>query len=208
MIILVEGIDGSGKTSFIDQLRQVLSQKGIKSKLYSEYSIPEIKKLIEQLIHSKMYNPYTHLFLAVSAYHLLRQEVLQEHRNGAVVLWDRYIPSTIVYSRMLGVDEQTIQMSISKLSDIIDMAIFCDVTPDCALTRKQVFDNIEVGFQGNNHESDFLDFQTKIYEEFKKIINENNYFWYVYRGLKCEREEILRTILNYKNKGDSSKISI
>lgn len=200
MIILVEGIDGSGKTYFIEQIMQALSIKGINVKLYSENSIPEIKTIISQLLNSKMYNPYTHLFLSVASYHILQQEILKEHNSGTVILWDRYIPSTVVYSKVLGVDEQTIQTCISKLNTSADMSIFCDVTPDVAFERKKFINNLESGLKGENNFSAFIDFQTRVYNEYWKLINESNNSWYIYNGTSVEMEQILQIIIKYQNK--------
>lgn len=198
MNIIVEGIDGSGKTYFIEHIKKLLSMYGIRTRSYSENSIPEIKTIINKTYNSK-YNPYTHLFLAVASYLILQEEVFNEHNKGTVIFWDRYIPSTIVYSKVLGVDQETIYNSVSSLNEnFVDMKIFCNVLPDVAIKRKKVIDILEAGFQ-NQNECSFLEFQTKIYNEFWGLINEEPDSWFIYNGTDYEKNQIIKTILQYQN---------
>lgn len=90
MLILLEGIDGVGKTTLARQIRFDLLKQGVVSSIKREPT-----GLFRELINSKQYAELTNLFLFLSS----RAEMvrLMKSNNQAITILDRFSPSTLVY---------------------------------------------------------------------------------------------------------------
>lgn len=97
--IVIEGIDGSGKTTFADKLGQLLGKHGLSVGLEKEPSNTSIGNLVRELVGESHIDDATKalLFAADRVEHSKKiRQLLTVHD---VVLCDRYIHSSYVYQR-------------------------------------------------------------------------------------------------------------
>ncbi|MEM4571164.1 MAG: dTMP kinase, partial [Nanopusillaceae archaeon] len=101
MFIVIEGIDGCGKTRVIEELKKRLEEKGNKVFLTKEPFDNRIKELIKSIIkeeHPK--NKYFGLFLAClfAADRYLHQIEIEDKLNqNFIIISDRYYYSSFSY---------------------------------------------------------------------------------------------------------------
>ncbi|MEM0043278.1 MAG: dTMP kinase [Sulfolobales archaeon] len=134
-LIVIEGIDGSGKTTLARNLVRRLMERGFKSYYtYEPYESPfsEVFRKIKTLIKT---DP-TIDALAMTldrAYHvkMVIEPLLEE---GYIVVSDRYYYSTIAYQGAMGADITWIK-NMNKVFRKPDLGIYIDVSVDTALER-------------------------------------------------------------------------
>ena len=174
MFITLEGIEGSGKTTLIENLADVFRTLNHEVLVTREPGGCALGRDLRGLL----LNPETaicseaelFLFLADRAQHVA--EVIRPAlAKGVVVLCDRYADSTVVYQGYgRGLD-------IERLRDLNDMAVgglwpdrtfVLDMDPKAALTRARRR-NAELGVAGKEgrFEAESLPFHTRIREGFK-----------------------------------------
>ncbi len=146
MFIVLEGIDGSGKSTQIKNLEHLLTHEGVDIELTCEPTTREYGKLIRQIFNAEIEaNPHTvaALFLADRLEHILHQKngLLQMLEQGKTILCDRYYLSSIAYQ---SVDtEIDWVMSINEKPRQIlrpDVTIYLDILPEKAMQRLQARD--------------------------------------------------------------------
>lgn len=101
MLITFEGIEGSGKSTQADMLRDALVEKGYKVTLTREPGWGQLGHLIRTIIledRDLELDPLAELFLfcADRAQHV-KDYIEPRLRNGEIVICDRFFDSTIVY---------------------------------------------------------------------------------------------------------------
>jgi len=143
-----EGIDGSGKTSFIEGLCEILDNQSKKYKVVREPGGTELGEGIRELLLSHEYEvpemSEAFLFCANRA-ELIKEVVIPEIDSGSVVISDRSAYSSIAYQgagRELGVDK------IYQLNDIAldgfwpEKVVLLDIDPKISLERQKISDRI------------------------------------------------------------------
>jgi len=156
--IVLEGIDGSGKSTQAKLLEEYLTSKGIETYLTSEPTKGPIGNLIRAFIkddtlghqvNKEQFNKVmTYLFRADRIIH--STEIKRQISNGVWVICDRYEFSTLAYNGdscfISGYENDNL------MSDFLepDLTIMVDVTVDEAIKRigsrsggKEVFENKE-----------------------------------------------------------------
>lgn len=97
-LIVIEGIDGSGKSTQAQKVTEALNRKGIKSILTKEPTDEVTGKLIGQILSGETDIPsvaFQYLFSADRAVH---QEQIEDYlKSGITVVSDRYFWSSVVY---------------------------------------------------------------------------------------------------------------
>ena len=153
--IVIEGLDGSGKTTQINKLEKHLKSKGLKVLVTKE---PQNDRPIGQLLRRVLtQDEKTDLRVAASLFaadrldHLTRKEgIIDALETGAYVLCDRYYLSNYAYN-MVDVDLDWI-MSLNREAVKIgkpDLHVYVDVPADIALSRvnnrgeAELFENLE-----------------------------------------------------------------
>ena len=98
--ISFEGIDGAGKTTQINLLKEKLEHYGYKVCIYREPGGIEITEKIRKIILNKDFKISKEsellLFLAARA-ELVRNAIISDLKNNCFVICDRYIDSTLAY---------------------------------------------------------------------------------------------------------------
>lgn len=100
MLITFEGIDGSGKSTQINLLKEFLQKEGYSVEVFREPGGPEISEQIRTLLldASRKIDPVTELLLFSAARsQLVAEKVLPLLEEGFIVILDRYYDSTTAY---------------------------------------------------------------------------------------------------------------
>ena len=150
MLIVFEGIDGSGKSTQAKMLHEYLLNKGVRAELTAEPTKDsEVGALLKKELRvGKPDQLYLQLlFTADRAWHVANV-VRPALERGAVVITDRYLDSTRAYGGAAGLDGQWLARINGKFPKA-DLTLFMDVKPEEAMRRlaaargtKELFDNI------------------------------------------------------------------
>ncbi|MDZ7659224.1 dTMP kinase [Fodinibius sp.] len=100
MFITFEGIDGSGKSTQIEKLRNRLEEKGALVDVYRDPGGPVVSEQIREILLNPDFeiNSVTELLLFSAARsQLMAENVLPGLKEGKVVILDRFFDSTTAY---------------------------------------------------------------------------------------------------------------
>jgi len=127
--IVIEGIDGAGKTSVARAINDLLSKENLKVILTNEPFSQEVISLVEK-VRWRDAIVLALLFSLDRAFHL---NWLKDQRFDVVIM-DRYYYSTIAYQGAMGADIKWLKC-LSSVFPNPDVAILLDVDPRIALSR-------------------------------------------------------------------------
>lgn len=140
--IVIEGIDGSGKTTQALRLKQKLLDRGYTILHIREPGSTKIGEEIRRILLSKDYgdiHPRTEALLFMAARNeLCQKEIIPALKNGKIIILERFHPSTICYQ---GSQEGITRKEIEKLALLAtpdinpDLIIILDITPEEAFKR-------------------------------------------------------------------------
>lgn len=142
IFITFEGNEGSGKTTIIEYMELMLTQKGYKVKRTREPGgskiSEEIRKVILDVNNTSMDAITEALLYAASRRQHLMEVIKPSLDLGYIVLCDRYIDSSLAYqgyARHIGIKEvfQINQFATEGL--LPDLTIFVDIHPEVGLKR-------------------------------------------------------------------------
>jgi len=138
MFIVFEGIDGCGKSTQAKMLAEWLENRGIQTHLTAEPTKTKLGGLIREILSGKEEIDPNALALLFTAdrYEHLATDILPALSDGKTVICERYYYSTIAYQAAQGVD-RTWLFEINKYALNPDLAVFLDVKPKTAMTRKE-----------------------------------------------------------------------
>lgn len=167
-VITFEGIDGSGKTSVIEGVKQALESKGHKVLVLREPGTTVLGEKIRDLLKSDTVRHKStdlYLFLA-SRNDMVKQVLYPASKLYDYILLDRYTDSTLAYQCYgNGHDLDTVsvlQRMITK--DVrVDKTIFLDVTLEEAKHRRALRGESEDSYEN----SEFLQ---SVYDGYQEII--------------------------------------
>ena len=179
--IVLEGIDGCGKTTQINKLCRWLPKSGLIQKNSTLIKTREPggsilgREIRDMILNNNKLNTPSNLtelllYFADRAEHISKI-ILPELQNGNWIVSDRFSGSTLAYQgygREMNID------IIKKLENIVcqnirpDLTIFLDISPEESILRRKnkVADRIE---------SEGLEFLKKVNNGFKLIALENNW---------------------------------
>ncbi len=172
MFIAFEGIDGSGKTTAIGLLKEILEKNGIKTHLTSEPTTMESGVQIRKMLKKESSHPLFHkklaLMFAVDRLNHIENEIEVEEKKGKIVITDRYFFSSFAY-QSLNVEKLWIY-EINKFAKMPDLLIFMDIPVEEALKRinssreeTEIFEKKELlNKVKQNYEEVLEKFQTKL----------------------------------------------
>lgn len=133
MFITFEGIDGSGKTTQIQLLKEELTKRGFKVEVFREPGGTVIAEKIRALLLDAAFDihPIAEMFLFSAARaQLTSQKIIPLLKQEVIVILDRFYDSTIAYQgygRQL-LDERTIE--------VINEVATQNLTPDITFYLK------------------------------------------------------------------------
>ena len=146
-----EGIDGSGKTTLIDELSKKLTESNVDFNIVREPGGSKLGEGIRELLLSHDYdvNPTSEaLLMSASRAQLIQEIVKPAINNGQVVITDRSAYSSVAYQ---GVGRDLGYQKIYELNDLAidsfwpEKVILLDIDPKISLSRQKVADRIGSG---------------------------------------------------------------
>jgi dTMP kinase len=136
MLIAVEGIDGSGKTTIVKFLEEELKRRGYDVVSLKEPTDSEWGKKIRESFKDRSLKPEEELELFLRDREFdVQNNILPALEAGKIVIMDRYYYSTIAYQGALGLDVDEIRRLNEKIAPKPDLVIILDVHPETALER-------------------------------------------------------------------------
>ncbi len=168
MFITFEGGEGTGKTTLIKDIAEMLSQDcDVKTSREPGGSL--ITEAIREVILNPKYNgvtPYTEaLLLAASRAQHLDEVILPALRAHKVVLCDRYLDSSLAYqayARNLGF-EFVLNINQYATDNMPDLTFYIDLDPQVGMARisnRDKYDRLD---------QETVDFHQKVREGYLKI---------------------------------------
>jgi len=137
VFIDIEGLDGSGQSTQIQLLRQVLDLKGISFLITKEsneayYLGKEIRQILKK--EKKMESPLKlqEMFVENRRDHLKRL-IIPKLKNNGVVITDRYLWSTVAYGSLSIDYQQTLKMNKDFI--LPDITFLIETSPQECMRR-------------------------------------------------------------------------
>ncbi len=135
MLIAIEGIDGSGKTTVAEFLKNRLIEIGYEVILLKEPTDSPWGRKIKESYSSRLSpEEELELFLKDREYDA-KENIIPALEKGMVVIMDRYYYSTIAYQGALGFDTEELRDRNEKIAPKPDLLIVLDLPPEKALKR-------------------------------------------------------------------------
>ena len=179
MFITFEGIEGSGKSTQIQLLKEFFEKKAQKAFFTKEPGSSEVGKKIRSILLNKENKifPLTEIFLIFADRIQHVQEIIKPNLNeGKIVISDRYFDSSIAYQgQREGVDKKEIYKLINMLDlPTPDITFLLDLPVDVGLKRAKNrasldrFESEEISFHEGVRQN-YLDLQEQNLERIVKI---------------------------------------
>ncbi len=191
MLIAVEGIDGSGKTTVVKFLEEELKKRGYDVVVFKEPTNSEWGRKIKRAFKDRRLKPEEELelFLKDRVWNV-KNNVVPALKAGKVVIMDRYYYSTIAYQGALGIDPDYIRQLNEKIAPKPDLVIILDVKPETALKRI-----IGRGNRPNRFED--LEYLRRVREIFLSLKNKNIVVIDAERDLENVKSDVLKVVSKY-----------
>ena len=149
--IAFEGIDGSGKTSIIEKLSDILNSQNKEHTIVREPGGTSVGEGIRKLLlsHDYQVNPLAEALLMSASRAQLIQEIVKPSLNsGKIVITDRSAYSYVAYQ---GVGRELGYKEIYELNDLAiesfwpKKVVLLDIDPKISLSRQKIADRIGSG---------------------------------------------------------------
>ncbi|CEF64865.1 Thymidylate kinase [Strongyloides ratti] len=167
ILIVLEGIDRSGKTTQSKCLVDYLSGKGLKTHLRrvpdrsEPLTGPAIDKFLQTATSVEQNKNTLHLLFSANRWAII-DEIKKFLDDGIVVICDRYVYSGISYSLAKGLERKWVISPDVGLPKP-DIVLFFDIKPESARTRDGYGDEV---FEKKS-------FQDIVYKEMKNLMLKN-----------------------------------
>lgn len=178
-LFVVEGVDGSGKSTQIALLRQWLISEGY-TVFFSEWnSSPLVKKTTSKGKKKQLLTPSTFsLIHATDFADRTEHDIIPPLKAGAIVLADRYIYTAFARDAARGVDNQWVR-DLYQFAVKPTVAFYYRVPLEISLSRilagraelKYYEAGMDLGLSADPHES-FRLFQERIVHEYESMMTE------------------------------------
>lgn len=178
-LIIVEGIDGSGKSTQLQLAKRYLEAKGLKP-FFTEWNSADVVKTITKKGKKKMsLTPMTFSLLhATDLSYRLAHNILPPLKAGMIVLADRYVYTAFARDVTRGCDRQWVRQ-VYQFAPRPDRAFYFNVPIDVSIARllsgRAKIKDYEAGMDlglAPDHVSSFKIFQGRILEEYRAITGE------------------------------------
>lgn len=172
LFIVMEGPDGSGKTTQINLLKEYLEKAGYECLITREPGGTVIGEEVRQLIlnpeHKEM-SPVTEMLLyAASRAQLVHEVIGPALEEGKIVISDRFVDSSIVYqgiARKLGISTVSAVNAPGIGIYRPDGIFFIDLSEAEGLRRKKEQKNLD------RMEQEGIDFHHMVSEGYRKVLS-------------------------------------
>jgi len=185
MFIVLEGIDGCGKTTQAKLLERWLKEKGYDVILTAEPTKGKIGGFIRDILAGNHNTDARTLALLFTAdrYEHIRNTIKPALNEGKIVISERYYHSTITYQEAQGVERRWL-LEINKFAIKPDITIIIDVEPKLGVERtktqeifekEEFLERVRENYMKFNEDVFKVDGEQKIedvFSEIKKIVEE------------------------------------
>src|SRR6202162_6488055 len=203
-LIIVEGIDGSGKSTQISLLSRWLRSSGF-AVAFSEWnSSPLVRETTRRGKKKEMFTPTTFsLIHATDFADRLEHYIVPLLKAGAVVCADRYAYTSFARDVVRGVDRSWVR-NLYRFAIKPSLAFYFKVPLDVALGRilggrdalKYYEAGMDLGLSRNMEES-FRIFQGRILEEYESMIEEMGFHVIeATKSIETQQKEMRRIFLH------------
>ena len=178
-LIIVEGIDGSGKSTQIDLLQKWLRSRNLVT-VYTEWnSSPIVKRTTKQAKVKELLTPMSFsLIHAADFASRVHAQILPALRAGAIVLADRYVYTAFARDATRGVNRDWLRR-IYSFAVKPSLALYFRVPLDVSIKRlnagreqlKYYEAGQDMGFS-NDREESFRIFQSMLLDEYEGMTEE------------------------------------
>ena len=172
VFITFEGGEGSGKTTIASLVKEQLEKEGYQVVLTREPGgvdiAEEIRNVILDVKNTHMDKKTEALLYAASRRQHLVEKVIPALNQGAVVICDRFIDSSLVYQGLArGIDiDEVYEMNLFATENILpERTIFFDIQPELGMQRIAMNKDREV----NRLDMEKMDFHHKVYQGYLQI---------------------------------------
>ncbi len=147
--IVLDGLDGCGKTVQSKILQKKFSEEGIPSKYTSEPSSGIVGTYLKKLIASgeKLHPTIEVLLFAADRFDHIKNCVEIDLQKNYTVICDRYIYSSLAYQGAQGTDLNWIK-EVNNFALKSDISIYLDIDPETGLKRRgknrSIFEKLEL----------------------------------------------------------------
>ena len=153
--ISFEGIDGSGKTTQIEMLKEKLSSKGYKVIVLREPGGTLISEKIREILldkeNSNLSNEAESLLFFASRNQLMREKIIPSLESGCFVICDRFNDSTIAYQGYgfdMDINNLETISNFATINQEPDITFFLDISVNLSLNRRHGIENDRIENKG------------------------------------------------------------
>jgi dTMP kinase len=139
MLIAFEGLDQSGKATQAKLLRDRLRGSNHKARVVSfpDYGTSIGEEIARSLQGERDYVPDAMQLLYVANKYERRPDIEHWKQAGIILLFDRYVASSIAYGEAEGLDPTWLS-ELQRFLPQPELTILLDIQPETAVTRKAV----------------------------------------------------------------------
>jgi len=167
-LIVIEGIDGAGKTTFAKVLYENLKKKGKLVVFSSEPTSGPFGEKIKTFLIKKESDPQKLrvLFLKDRIWHV-ENIIMPTLEKGAYLILDRYYISTLAYQSSQGLPFKELLIENETIAPLPDLVIYLDIPLEIAFKRLVNREKKLTIFE----KREFLERVTEIYKRCLKLFN-------------------------------------
>lgn len=194
MLIAVEGIDGSGKTTIAKHLVTFLRRNGYDAVLFHEPSDSKYGRILRK--SGKRLSPEEELELfLLDRKEDVRQNIIPALKAGKIVIMDRYYLSNVAYQSARGIETKRIKELNEKIAPKPDLVILLDVDPEIGIKR--------IKKRGELSPFEDIEYLKKVREKYLELADERTMIVDAERPVEKvleEAENLVFSFLKKKNK--------
>jgi len=147
-LIVIEGIDGAGKTTHARKLVRWLRKLGIQAYYTFEPTKGTIGRILGKMASKRKVNVKVEaLLFAADRIDHLDKTIKPLLEKGSIIVSDRYVHSSIAYQSITVGDQRWIE-ELNKFAEKPDLVILLDVDPEIGLRRikrrRARFERVEI----------------------------------------------------------------
>ncbi len=197
LFITLEGPEGSGKTSAITKVKEILEQQGYQIVMTREPGGTPISEQIREVILNKentaMDSRTEALLYAASRRQHLVEKIWPSVKEGKIVICDRYLDSSLAYqgfARDLGIEDILRINMYATENTFPDLTLLFDLDPEIGLSRINADKNREV----NRLDLEKLSFHKKVREGYLSLAKQYPERFVIIDASKSKEEVVKQTL--------------